>query len=237
MTLLETLIKTIRKAGEHNRSAEVAPAVILWPDRDRQWEPLLHVLRSAMPELYVYGNYLPEQRSGPAIWLRCVLAGTVPQTYLGKAVPVIYLPGIGRSELRAVESCPQLLKPLAELQYRGAFFGHSNGKDWTVSAFLGSGREGLGLDVAEDQGTHSAIRQVLRRLAEVQIDELRGRRLEASDFHELLSTDFDRDLWRWMNYPEAVKAEFEATEWSGFCVRTQKRYGFHPDQDGVLAAA
>ncbi|HND00267.1 MAG TPA: BREX-1 system phosphatase PglZ type B, partial [Myxococcota bacterium] len=203
MTLLETLIQRIRKAGEHNRNAEVAPAVILWPDRDRQWEPLLPALRKAMPELYCHGSFAAEERTGPAIWLRCVLAGTVPHGMIGKGVPVLYLPGIGRGDLRAVESCPRELQPLAELQYRGSFFGHSNGKDWTVSAFLGSGREGLGLDLAEDQGTQTALRQVLRRLADVRLKELEGRRLEAADFYELLSPDLDRDLLRWMENPDA----------------------------------
>lgn len=237
MTVLDALIVHIRKAGDHNRAAEVAPAVILWPDRERQWEALLPALRVAMPELYTYGNFVPEQRSGPAIYLRCILGGTIPQAPIGKGVPVLYLPGVGRADLRAVESCPRLLQPLAELQYRGSFFGHSNGKDWTTSAFLSSGREGLGLDLAEDQATLTALRQVLRRLAEVHLEDLRGRRLEASDFHDLLSSDFDRDLLRWMNHPESVKAEYEGSEWAGFCSRTFKRYGFHPESDGALVAA
>ena len=236
-TILDALVAHARKAGAFNKSDVVAPAAILWPDRARQWEPLLAALRNAMPELYCYGAYAPDLRTGPAIWLRCVLGGTVPHGAHGKAVPIIYLPGVGRDDLRAVESCPEALQPLAELQYRGAFFGHSNGKDWTVSAFLGSGREGLGLNLAEDQGTTTALRQVLRRLADVRVDELRDRRLEASDFHDLLSADFDRDLLRWMNQPEAVKSEFDGPEWAGFCARTLKRYGFHPDNDSVLAAA
>jgi len=33
-------------------------------------------------------------------------------------IPIFYLPGVSRQDLRAVESCPEYLKPLAELQYR-----------------------------------------------------------------------------------------------------------------------
>ena len=234
-TFLEALVARVRKAGDHNRAAEVAPAVVLWPDRDRQWEPLLGLLRSAMPELLTHGDYAPDLRSGPAIWLRCALGGTVPQTATGKHVPVLYLPGVGRADLRAVESCPRLLQPLAELQYRGSFFGHTNGKDWTVSAFLGVG--GLGLDVAEDHATIAALRQVLKRLADVKVDELRGKRLEASDFLDLLSDDFDGDVLRWMHHPATFRDAFDGPEWVGFCSRVVKRFGFHPDKDGVLAAA
>ena len=237
MTVLDALVRRVRKAAEHNRGAEEPPAVVLWPDRDRQWEPLLPALRASMPELYCFGAYAPDQRCGPAIWLRCVLGKAVPHATHGDAVPVLYLPGVGRSDLRAVETCPEHLQPLAELQYRGSFFGHSNGKDWTVPAFLASPRDGLGLDLAEDQGTANALRQVLRRLANVPVAELRGRRLEASDFHDLLSPDFDRHLLRWINTPEAVRAEFEDAEWAAFCDRVVKRYGFHPEADGVLAGA
>ena len=35
---------------------------------------------------------------------------------------IIYLPGVPRSELRAVDSCPPELAPIAELQYRGLEF-------------------------------------------------------------------------------------------------------------------
>ena len=45
--------------------------------------------------------------------------------------------------LRAVEECPDAIKPLVELQYRGAVSTQKNGKDWTVRAFLVSDDGGL----------------------------------------------------------------------------------------------
>jgi hypothetical protein len=33
--------------------------------------------RKDLPELFVLGNYAPENRNGPGIWLRCVIAGKV----------------------------------------------------------------------------------------------------------------------------------------------------------------
>ena len=222
---------------DHNRTAVAAPEVILWPDPDRQFEPLLGRLRAAMPELYCLGDFAPDERTGPAIWLRCVLGGSIPHASFGKHVIVFYLPGVAKGELRAVEQCPRLLQPLAALQFRGELFQHGNGRDWTVAAFLSAGKEGLALEVAEDQATVLACRQVLRQLADVRVEELRGRRLDAGSFLDLLSPDPDRDILRWMNDPETFKSPFQGTEWPAFCARTLKRYAVHPDTDGVLSAA
>ena len=67
-------------------------------------------------------------------------------------MPVLYLPGYSRQEMRGLESCPVELQPLAELQYRGVMWSQKNGRDWTVNAFLQS-REGggLGIRVEGDQ--------------------------------------------------------------------------------------
>jgi len=39
------LIQSLTRASDCNRNDQVAPAVILWPDRERQREPVLPVLR------------------------------------------------------------------------------------------------------------------------------------------------------------------------------------------------
>ena len=62
-------------------------------------------------------------------------------------VPILYLPGVSRQDLRAGGDCPLDLQPLIELQYRGAVWHQRNGRDWTVEAFLTS-EDGLGLDIA-----------------------------------------------------------------------------------------
>ena len=120
MTILDHLLASIRSAAAFNSDVQVAPVCILWPDRDRQWESAVPRLQAEMPELFVLGEYAPDKRTGPAIWLRCVLAGQIPDAPVPEgATPVLYLPGFGRQDLRAVESCPDALKPLVELQYRG----------------------------------------------------------------------------------------------------------------------
>src|SRR3546814_15658053 len=109
-----------------------------------------------MPGLLVFGSYDPDQRSGPAIWLKCAIAGLLPEIPL-EGTPIVYLPGVSRADLRAIESCPRELQPLAELQYRGAFWSQANAKDWTISAFLSSKNGGLGLDLAQDTADRKSV--------------------------------------------------------------------------------
>ena len=134
---MPALVKAIRSASVFNPDVQVAPACILWPDKDRQWEAVIPRLQGEMPELLVLGDYAPEKRTGPAIWLRCVIAGAAVGVELpAERPPIFYLPGVSRQDLRAVEGCPDRLKPLAELQYRGAIWTQVNAKDWTILAFL-----------------------------------------------------------------------------------------------------
>ncbi len=153
-------------------------------------------LQSELPELLVLGDYAPERRTGPAIWLRCVIAGKVSDVTLPTdRVPVFYLPGVSRHDLRAIEDCPDRLKPLAELQYRGVIWSQANAKDWTIMAFLKSDQGGLGLDVAQDKDAKTAMQLALHRLLDEELELLKGKRLDKDDFNSLLTGgDPVRDL-------------------------------------------
>jgi len=96
------------------------------------------------------GAYDPTTRTGPAICLRCMLARTLPDAdWPEDATPILYMPGVGKADLRAVETCSHALQPLAELQYRGVLWvQRANSKDWTIEAFLTSARGGLDIKVA-----------------------------------------------------------------------------------------
>ena len=125
--IIDRLIQAIRSAAVYDPDVQVAPACILWPDRDRQWEAIIPRLQNELPELLVLGNYEPDKRMGPAIWLRCVIAEKNEDIVItGSTPPILYLPGVSRQDLRAVESCPDPLKPLAELQYRGVIWSQTN---------------------------------------------------------------------------------------------------------------
>ena len=157
-TVQHSLVDAIRQSSNYNPNTQVKPAVVLWTDKECQWQPVLSQLQEVLPELFVLGEYNAENRTGPAIWLKCVIANTLEDIDIPDALtPIIYIPGVSRNELRAIELCPDSIKPLAELQYRGVMWSQHNGKDWTANAFLTSSATGLGLDVAKDKATQEAL--------------------------------------------------------------------------------
>lgn len=237
-TVLDELLGSLGGAGEYNPDDQAAPAAILWTDKERLWEALAPRLRDALPQFLTLGDYDPSKKTGPAIWIRCMMARTLPGAdWPPEAVPVLYLPGVSRHELRAVEECPRFLQPLVELQYRGVWFTQENTKDWTVSAFLASKRGGLGLELATDEATREAAVQALGRLAETPLAELRGRRLQAKDFHALLQPDPVKQLLRWLDDPKGARAGRPPEEWKAFGAVCRDRFGFDPETDGELVAA
>ena len=120
-------------------------------------------LLDELPELLVYGDYDPENRQGPAIWLRCVIANRIDGIRLPKdATPIIYLPGISRQQLRDVENCPDELAPLVELQFRGRTGRKVSSRDWTVLAYLKIKARRPWVDVAQDEGSKQAMKAALR---------------------------------------------------------------------------
>ena len=238
MNVFERLIKSLENAAVFNPNVQVAPAAILWTDKDQGWLPLAPVLRTVLPQFLTLGPYDPASGTGPAIWLKCMMARTLPEAdWPAGVIPILYLPGVSRQELRAVESCPKPLQPLAELQYRGVFWTHVNSRDWSVLAFLKSQEGGLGLDVAQDDATREAIGRALLPLMNTPIANLQGRRLEAADFDLLLTPDPVRDLLRWLNDPAGTRQQWDDNAWDAFRAVCQKEYGFDPQQDGELTGA
>jgi len=238
MKVIEALSKSLRGAAQYNASAQAAPAAILWPDKEREWLPVLGQLQAVLPELFCLGDYAPERRQGPAVWLKCVIAGTLPEIVLPEGVtPILYLPGVSRQDLRAIASCPIELQPLAELQYRGTLWSQVNARDWTANAFLVTAKGGLALDVAQDAKTQQALLRALEAILDCEISQLQGRRLEASDFNQLLTTDPVRDLLTWLSNAKVVQGDWVGPRWEAFCGVCQSEFGFHPERDGELVAA
>ncbi len=238
-SIISALIKAIRFAAVFNLEVQVAPVCILWPDRDRQWEAVIPRLQNEMPELLVLGDYDPERKTGPAIWLRCVIARKVDDIPFSEDLtPILYLPGVSRQDLRAVESCSEYLKPLAELQYRGVIWSQVNAKDWTILAFLKSDQGGLGLDVARDKATLSAMQLSLYRLLDEEVELLRGKRLDKDYFNTLLTGgDPIRDLLQWLNQGDTFRDARGDNEWRAFVEVCKSQLAFHPENDGILAGA
>jgi len=238
MTMLDALVAALTRAGVYNKNDQAPPAAVLWTDRERQWGPLLPQLRTRLPVLTL-GPYAPAERTGPAYWLRCMIDRALDDDLLPPDVtPIIYLPGVSRAEIRAVEDCPRTLQPLAELQYRGVLWTHRNGRDWTVSAFLSSPDGGLDVELAGDAATREALHRSLRKLADVPVAYLRAAApLPASFFNGLLVVDEVRSLLQWLNDPEGYRRGLDTAEWASFQDLAKRTYGFNPEKDGVLTGA
>jgi hypothetical protein len=248
-TLLQAVEASLLAATRHHAGVEEKPAAVLWTDADGQWQPVVKKLQERLPQLVVHGAYDAAKRTGPAVWLKCIVAGTIklpsPLTPLPSdgrgepqkdVVPIVYLPNISRQTLRAAADCPPLLQPLVELQYRGAVWTQRNGKDWTVEAFLISD-DGLGLDVARDEATRDSLHRSLPVLAETPVAQLEGKRLEAEHFDKLMVGDQPRDLLEWMNDPKGAREGWGEGKWHAFRSRCKRDYGFDPDADGAVGAA
>ena len=237
-TVIEALVQSLETAAKFNSNDVVKPCAVLWTDHDAQWQLLIPQLRRLLPQLLTLGDYEPDHRIGPAIWLRSVVDRALPDVELPEgATPIVYLPGVSRQELRAVQECSDRLKPLVEIQYRGICWTQKNGKDWTVAAFLVSGEGGLGLDVAHDANTGRAMLGALAELATTPVDRLRGKHLEAEDFDKLFSDDPVKDLLLWLSDAKAVRSEWSRSRWAAFRSRCKADFEFDPDKDGELIGA
>lgn len=242
MTLFDHLLASLQNAADYNRDDTVPPAAVLWPDEKREWEKLIPRLRAVMPQFLIFGPYDEVHRSGPAIWLRCVLAGKIAGVTLPTGtVPIIYMPGVSRATLRATEDCPQELKPLAELQYRGVIWSQANSKDWTIAAYLQTEKGGLQLTVAKDQATATSIRRAVEKLADAPLTDLQSKsaagELNGNYFDSLVSDDLVDDLLSWMSHPKEARNKWEPGRWETLCSRCIADYGFDPARDGELVGA
>ncbi len=241
-TVFDSLLAALAKAAEYNRDDAVAPVCVLWPDEKREWERLAPRLRAVLPHFFTFGAYDPAARTGPAIWLRCVLAGAIPETPLPTgAVPVLYLPGVGKATLKTTEDCAAEVKPLVELQFRGTVWTQVNARDWTLAAFLTTDRGGLDLTIGKDQATAAAVKRAVEKLADVPVAELTAKsaagELTAGYFDGLLTDDPVDDLLAWLADPTGTRGRWEAGRWEALCGRCEADYGFDPVSDGELTGA
>src|ERR1700722_4710721 len=117
MTLREALVAELRTVASRHGPEEAPPVAALWTDRDGVWKPAIGALKAEMPGLLSLGPYDAASRIGPAVWIRCAVAGTLEPAL--PASHIAYLPGVARAALRETPACPRELQPLVELQYRG----------------------------------------------------------------------------------------------------------------------
>lgn len=234
-TLLDAVACALR-ACDTAPDGVARPAAILWTDPRAEWRSVVRLMRDRVPELITLGDYQPSELQGPAVWVRCIVDVSLPDSRVPDGrIPIVYLPGVGRQQLRAGEECPWLLQPLIELTFRGAMWLQRSGHDWTVTAFLSSDTA-LGLDLARDEATREAVMRALPEVASTTVASLRGRRLEARDFDALIASDPDRDLLRWMSATKETREQLGPERWAALRSQCRARLSFDPERDGELIA-
>lgn len=234
-TLLDRLVLALDGAASNDGNVFAPPVALLWPDKARQWVGAIEHMRERR-RLLTLGSHQIGTGTGPAFWLRCVVAGTV-DVEGPDGLPIIYLPGVSRDDLRSVSAADQLLAPLAPMQHRSQWFTQNSGKDWTVRAVLANKDRGLGLNVAGDESTAQALVAGLNHLLREPMSRLEGRHIDAAFVNGLLNPDLVRLLLRWIDDPSTLQQELDGAAWDAFAALCKGDYGFDPASAGVIAAA
>jgi hypothetical protein len=234
-TVFDRLVERLTEALAYNANAYVEPVALLWPDEGVQWQEVIGRISERLP-LVRLGDYDRAAQQGPAYWVRCVVSGAV-DAGLAAGRPIVYLPGVARSELRAVDTCPAALAPIAELQYRSQWYSHPNGRDWSVRSLLSHDERGLGLNVAEDADTGSVMLLALDRLLDFPLDRLSTQLLDADFFRDLINPDPVRSLLGWLDDPVGFPPRLDDAQWSALVQKCKADYQFDPNTDGPVTAA
>lgn len=245
MTLVRAVVaKALRDAAAFNAGANSAPAMVLWADPDRTWEPVVRSLQEAVPVL-ILGEYDPDAAQGPALWLRAVLAAPESAELPAYLAPrdernpwVIYLPGVSRGSVAEASALDDSLAPLAEIANRSNWWPAALGQSpWTPHSFLAA-KQGAGLDLAGDAATKAALGEVLDKLLLEEVDDLKRKgRLDSARLRHLVLDDHVRTLLDWMDDPETVRASLTGVRWTALVASCKDTYGFAPEKDGPLTAA
>ena len=91
MQLIDYLVEQLRNSANYNSAVQIAPAAILWTDIECQWQSAMPPIKQYLLELVELGEYNPEERKGPAIWIKCAIAGILEEFELPEGkTPIIY---------------------------------------------------------------------------------------------------------------------------------------------------
>ncbi|MEX2595760.1 MAG: hypothetical protein WEC59_02435, partial [Salibacteraceae bacterium] len=228
-SIKDKLIKSLTNAGKHNSSIMTPPKVVLWLDPEKQWESIIEQLQNELAHLLKIGDYQPAKKQGPPIWLKCMVDRTLPEAdWSADTIPIIYLPGISKRELKNVAEIPLGLQPIVEYQYTGALWLHENGKEWTVAAFI-QNPEGMNVTVAKDSGTKDAMKSSLSEIF-TESNIFYGKRFVDADF--LLNQQYPNigvDILKWMEHGDKFLNSLSSSKKETFKTICENKYQFEPD--------
>lgn len=199
-TSLESKLKlSLKNAVLYHSDLFVKPEVLLWPDPEKQWEAIIPELQKSIKELIVLGNYNPESKQGPAIYIKCLVARTLPEANWSEAdVPIIYLPGYSKNDIKNLSTAALEYQPLMEYQYTGTMWLQENGKEWTINAFLQNKSEGLNLSVSQDSVTRDLLKKSLVTYFKEEDTLKIKEHIDADYLYSIVFPEFTPVLLKWV---------------------------------------
>ncbi|KAF0128487.1 MAG: PglZ domain-containing protein [Bacteroidetes bacterium] len=237
-SIYDKVKQALRQAENHNSSVMVKPEVILWPDPENQWSEVMDVLQQEMPQLLIYGPYNLLKKQGPAIWLKCMIAKVLPQAnWDDDTIPIIYLPGVAKADLRNVENAVFNFQPLLEYQYTGTLFIQENGREWSILAFVENPVFGLGLKVVKDNATKDALKKTLPSIFQDQEVLTNKTIIDADYLNNQLFPDIIPAILKWMCKGDAFFKTMDTGKQEVFANLCKSQYEFEPDPKNIKTIA
>lgn len=237
-SIYDKLMQALKQAENHNSHIMVRPEVILWPDPESQWMDVIEVLQANLPQLLVLGNYDPQKKQGPTLWIKCMVARVLPDAQWGdEVIPIIYLPGVAKSDIRNVEAAVFNFQPIIEYQYTGAIFQQENGREWSIQAFVENPIQGLGVKVAQDNATKLALKKTLPSTFQDPDVFLNRALIDADYLNSQLFPDIHPSILKWMCKGDRYLETMDKSKREAFADLCKSRFNFEPDQRNIKAIA
>jgi hypothetical protein len=237
-SIYDKVVVALKQAENHNSNVMVTPEVILWPDPENQWIDVIEVLQEKIPQLLIYGNYESLKKQGPAIWLKCMVSKMLPgSNWDADTVPIIYLPGVSKNDLRNVENAVFNFQPLLEYQYTGTLFLQESGREWSILAFIENPMNGLGIKVAKDTETRDAIKKALPTIFRDREVFVNKNFIDADYLNNHLFPDIISTILKWMCKGDPYLNNMEKGLKEAFSNICRSQYGFEPDHRNIKAIA
>ena len=237
-SIYDKVIKALNQAENHNSNVMVKPEVILWPDPENQWSDVITTVQESLPQLLVYGRYDVLKKQGPAIWLKCMISKMLPEAdWDVNTVPIVYLPGVSKNDLRNVENAVFNFQPLLEYQYTGTLFLQENGREWSIPAFIENPINGLGIKVAKDAGTKDAVKKALPTIFRDREVFVNKNFIDADFLNNHLFPDIISTILRWMCKGDTFLHNMEKGQREAFSHICVSQYAFEPDHRNIKAIA
>jgi hypothetical protein len=237
-SIYDKVVHALIQAENHNSNVMVRPEVILWPDPENQWSDVIEVLQESIPHLLIYGNFEPSKKQGPAIWLKCMIAKVLPEANWDvDAIPIIYLPGVAKSDLRNVENAVFNFQPLLEYQYTGTLFIQENGREWSILAFVENPINGLGIKVAKDNATKDALKKTLPSIFQDREVLANKTIIDADYLNNQLFPDIIPTILKWMCKGDVLLNTMDVGKQEVFTNLCKSQYEFEPDHKNIIAIA